>query len=83
MSKMASGQQDFYHLYHLYVLVTVLRNRKECKKDTFVVFVDFKKAFDSVDRTLLFYKLDKLGINDRMYQAIAALYSNPKSRVIL
>ena len=68
---------------HLYVFVTVLRNRKECKKDTFVVFVDFKKAFDSVDRTLLFYKLDKLGIKDRMYQAIAALYSNPQSRVIL
>ena len=68
---------------HLYVLVTVLRNRKELKKDTFVIFVDFKKAFDSVDRALLFYKLAKLGINGRMYQAIAALYTNPQSRVIL
>ena len=68
---------------HIFVLVTVLRNRKEMGKGTFLAFIDFKKAFDSVERNLLLYKLAKIGINGRMYQAISSLYSNPRSRVVL
>ena len=52
-------------------------------KDTFLAFIDYKKAFDSVERNLLLYKLAKTGINGRMYQAISSLYSNPSSHVIL
>ena len=52
---------------HIYVLVSVLRNRKELGQDTFLAFIDYKKAFDSVDRNLLPYKLAKMGINGRMY----------------
>ena len=68
---------------HIFVLVTVLRNRKQLGKDTFLAFIDYKKAFDSVERNLLLYKLAKTGINGRMYQAISSLYSNPRSRVVL
>ena len=68
---------------HIFVLVTVLRNRKDLGKDTFLAFVDYKKAFDSVERNCLLFKLAKIGINGRMYRAISALYSNPRSRIIL
>ena len=68
---------------HIFVLVTMLRNRKEMGKETFLAFIDYKKAFDSVERNCLFYKLAKIGIKGRMYQAISSLYSNPKSRVVL
>ena len=51
--------------------------------DTFLCFIDYKKAFDSVERNLLLYKLSNIGVNGHMYCAISALYSNPKSRVIL
>ena len=68
---------------HLFTLVTVLRNRKEQGKDTFLAFVDYKKAFDSVDRSILFFKLAKFGISGRMYKAISSLYSNPQARVVL
>ena len=68
---------------HIFVLVTVIRNRKVLGKDTFLAFVDYKKAFDSVERNCLLFKLAKIGINGKMYQAIAALYSNPRSRVVL
>ena len=47
---------------HIFTLCTVLRNRKEMGLDTFLAFIDFQKAFDSVDRNLLFYKLSKIGI---------------------
>ena len=68
---------------HIFVLITVLRNRKLLGKDTYLAFIDYKKAFDSVDRNLLFFKLALNGVSGKMYKAIAALYLNPKSRVIL
>ena len=68
---------------HIFTLCTVLRNRKEMGLDTFLAFIDFQKAFDSVDRNLLLYKLSKIGISGHFYKAIASLYSNPRSRVVL
>ena len=68
---------------HIFVLCTVLRNRKLQGKDTFVCYIDYKKAFDSVDRNLLLYKLSQIGITGNMYRAISSMYSNPRSRVIL
>ena len=68
---------------HIFVLCTVLRNRKIIGKDTFLCFIDYKKAFDSVERHLLLFKLSQVGITGNMYKAIASLYSNPRSRVIL
>ena len=68
---------------HLFVIVTILRNRKLSGQETFLSFIDYKKAFDSVERGLLLYKLSQIGVNGHMYQAISSLYSNPRSRVIL
>ena len=68
---------------HLFVLCTVLRNRKLSGLETFLSFIDYKKAFDSVDRNLLLYKLSQLGITGNIYNAISSMYSNPKSRIIL
>ena len=68
---------------HIFVLCTVLRNRKLQGKDTFICYIDYKKAFDSVERNLLLFKLSQIGITGNMYLAISSMYSNPKSRVIL
>ena len=68
---------------HIYTLCTILRNRKLMGLDTFLAFIDFQKAFDSVERNFLLYKLSKIGISGHFYNAISSLYANPKSRVIL
>ena len=68
---------------HIFVLCTVLRNRKLSGKETFLSFIDFQKAFDSVDRNFLLFKLSQIGINGHMYNEISSMYSNPRSRVIL
>ena len=51
--------------------------------NTFLSFIDFQKAFDSVDRNLLFFKLSQIGVTGKFYQALLAMYSNPRSRVLL
>ena len=68
---------------HIFTLCTIIRNRKALGYDTFLSFIDYKKAFDSVDRHLLLYKLSQIGISGRFYSAIQSMYKNPKSRVIL
>ena len=68
---------------HIFALCTVLRNKKQLGYDTFLAFIDFQKAFDSVDRHLLLFKLSKIGVVGKFYQAVSSLYANPRSRVIL
>ena len=55
---------------HLFVLQEVMRDRLNNGKSLHLCFVDFSKAFDLLDRNLLFSKLTELGIQGRMYQAI-------------
>ena len=68
---------------HVLVLCTILRNRKSMNLSTFLAFIDFQKAFDSVDRHLLLFKLSKIGISGNFYGAISAMYANPRARIIL
>jgi len=67
---------------HIFVMCTVIRNRKMLGKETFLCFIDFKKAFDCVNRNLLLFKLSRIGIVGSMYRAISCLYSNRKLRVV-
>ena len=66
---------------HCFVLSSIVRNRKALNKSTFVGLVDFKKAFDCVDRRLLFYKLLKAGVNGNIYKSIKNIYSFCESAV--
>ena len=68
---------------HMLVLCSILRNRKALGLSTFISFIDFQKAFDSVDRSLLFFKLSKLGVSGKFYNALAGMYSNPRSKILL
>ena len=69
---------------HIFSLVTILRNRKLLNQETFLCFIDFRRAFDSVNHILLFNILSSdFGIVGKMYNSLKSLYSNPITRVIL
>ena len=53
--------QDYISSLHF-----LIENRKLSKHDTYTCFVDFKKAFDSVPRDLLWKKLLEAGINSNI-----------------
>ena len=44
---------------HISTLTSIIETRKKCKLSTFVSFIDFKKAYDSVNRSLLFKKIGR------------------------
>ena len=52
---------------HLYVLTSIIRNRKTQGLSTYVCYIDFAKAFDKVDRDCLFVKLVQAGVTRNMY----------------
>ena len=68
---------------HLYVLITILKQRKLKKKETFVCFIDFQRAFDSVTHDLLVYKLLKNGIDGKFLKILKNSYSNMYSAIRL
>ena len=67
---------------HIYVLATVIRNRKSCGESTFCAFIDFKKAFDWVHRDLLLYKLAiSFDIHGRLFNTLSNIYSSSNSQL--
>ncbi len=71
MSKMASARIDVDHLSSL---TSIIETRKLQNKDTFTAFVDFSKAYDRIDRSLLWEKLSGMGLRIKMLSAIKVLY---------
>ena len=69
-------RKDRSCLDHIYLLQSILSNRKMSKKDTFVCFIDAKKAFDTVDRDCLWFKLLKIGIHGDFLKAVQSLYKS-------
>ena len=61
---------------HIYSLTSVINLQKSKKKPTYVCYVDAKKAFDCINRSCLWYKMQKMGINGKMFQAIKSLYAD-------
>ena len=62
-------------LEHIYALYTIINKRKQQKQSTYVCFVHAKKAFDTVQRDCLWYKLTFLGIKGKILKAVQSLYT--------
>jgi hypothetical protein len=74
----AMGQAGFREDYrcsdHLLVLRTLVEQQRRVKSPLYTCFVDFKKAFDSIPRDLLWAKLGGLGVHGWFLDGIKALY---------
>ncbi|XP_077986167.1 uncharacterized protein LOC144440655 [Glandiceps talaboti] len=71
-----STVDNFFTLY-----ATLQKSVSVRGKKLYCLYVDFEKAFDSVDRTRLLYRLVLEGINGKMYQILKAMYADVKSSV--
>lgn len=66
---------------NMFVLNAVIDTILSQRRKLYCAFIDFKKAFDYVNRQCLWYKLLKTGIRGTMFNIIRNMYSNVKSRV--
>ena len=73
-----SGYSTADHIFTLYALTEILKNRN---KKLYCSFIDFSKAFDSVWHVGLWMKLLGNSINGKIFRTIYNLYQNIKSCV--
>lgn len=66
----------------IFILKYLIDRNLNSKKKLYCAFIDLKKAFVSVSRTSLWYKLIKSGIDGKILKLIRSLYSEIKLRRI-
>ena len=60
----------------LSTITQIIETRKQQRKSTFTVFIDFSKAYDRVNRELLWSKLSHMGLTGKMLQALQQIYQD-------
>ena len=64
---------------HIFVLRTLIDKTVEHeKRKLFVAFIDFRKAYDSINRNDLFFKLKQMEIRGLFLDNLKSLYSSIK-----
>ena len=73
----AGFKSDYRTTDQIFIIKTIINKYLyKSKKPVFACFVDFTKAFDSVWREALFFKIQSLGIGGNIYNVIKSMYSN-------
>ena len=70
-------------LEHIHVLRRILEGSKQKNIPVLATFIDFKKAFDSINRNTLFKILRHYGVPESITNAIKVLYTATKSSVLI
>ena len=69
---------------HIFLLQTIIEKVvKKNKKRLYAVFIDFKKAYDTVDRRKLFIRLQSLGINGIFLKNLKTMYESISYKIKL
>ncbi len=66
---------------NMFVLLSVIQRQKSLCKSIYIAFIDFRWAFDSVNRTLLFYNLMKSGYHGKLIILLKNMCSKTMSKV--
>lgn len=69
-------RDDYRTTDAIFSLRSMVSHYKNGKKPVYACFVDFSKAFDSVNRLALAYKLGKIGIKGNMLKLFQDMYSS-------
>ena len=68
---------------HIFTLRTCIEKYTKQKKRLYSCFVDYRKAFDTVCRDALLYKLCNLGIKGNFFNCVKHMYQNSSAKLKL
>ena len=67
---------------HILALRRILEEVRKNNLPAVLIFLDFKKAFDSINRAMMFKILKAYGIPPRVLNAIKAMYTGTRAKVV-
>ena len=67
----------------IHTIRRILEGAMDKQLPIYITFIDFKKAFDSIERKTMFNILRHYGIPMKMVKAIQAIYNNSRSAVLV
>ena len=68
---------------HVFTLKTLIDNSFSQKEKLYTCFVDFKKAYDTIWRNALFFKMAKENISTKFINIMRSMYSKLSVKVVL
>ena len=68
---------------NIFSLSELIQGRIKEGKSTYAFFLDVKKAYDTVWRDGLWYKMWEMGIKGKMWRVVRSLYANNRSCIYL
>ena len=77
----AAYREGYGTMDHVFVLNEIINLYLNQKKKLFGCFIDYEKAFDTIDRVALWGKLLENNINGNIFNVILNMYKNAKSCV--
>lgn len=82
LSQLQAGFRQGYGTNdHIFTVINTIDLYKIKNKKLYCMFIDFKAAFDHIDRRALIYKLSQLGVSTKFLAVIKSLYTNTSSAV--
>ena len=66
---------------NVFIIDTLVSHQKHLKKPLYATFVDFTKAFDFINRDLLYYKLLVAGFSSKICKIVMRMFSKSNARV--
>lgn len=66
---------------NVFTLQALLQIQSRFKNSSYVLFIDFKRAFDSIPHNKLWIKLEKLGLSRKIISLLMHLYENTHMKI--
>ena len=77
----AGFKRNYSTVDHMFTLMAFIQKQFSLNRKLYVAFIDFEKAFDSVNRSILWSILLKNGIKGKLLRCIMSMYNNVKARI--
>ena len=82
----AGFRKDFRTTDNIFILSSLIGKQKQCRQKgkagkLYCCFLDFRKAFDTVPRAVLWQELEELGVHGRILDIVKSLYAHDSAAV--
>jgi hypothetical protein len=77
----AGFKRNYSTIDHIFTLMAFVQKQFSLNRKLYVAFIDFEKAFDSINRAILWPILLKSGVRGKLLKCIMSMYDCVKARI--